>query len=616
MLERLRHRGPDARGRKDFGAATLLHTRLSIIDLSATGEQPLCNEDGSIWVVFNGEIYNHRDLRQQLEQRGHQFRGKSDGEVLPHLYEEMGLDLLPRLKGMFSFSIWDERKGHLLLARDRFGIKPLFFAQGKDSLAFASEIPALLDLPGLDLGVDRQAVFDFAALTFIPAPQTFYRGIRSLCPGEVMVVDRRSIAAARPTSFMRWSIVPDSSLSLEQATARAGELLQQAVTRQLEAEVPLGSLLSGGIDSSLASAVAAGALADGLHTFNVKFDDADYDETDAAVEVAHRIGSRHQTLSMPSDAGTWENVTSLLQHVGQPFADTSIFAVNAVCRRMREFVTVALSGDGGDEGYGGYQTYADLPRNNLVRAVPYPFRQIAARLSLRFRRNAFARRMGARLSELGPGDDTDLIALMLSWVRRPEHRALCRFDGLPIRRHFERQWDHQLPRGSSAVERLSAHLTEVSIRLVQANDLLPKVDMASMRESLEVRVPMLDEDLFAFGLTLPHRLKVMGGTPKVVLRAIAERRLGNRIARKKKQGFGVPVDTWVDDAFRARLRDELLASTTRLDEHFEPTVYRPYLEAFAAGRPHDTVSRQGLYQRVIMLLSAHLALRPRAAHPS
>ena len=303
MAQVLHHRGPDARGIESWPEATLIHTRLSIIDLSPSGAQPMANEDGSVWTVFNGEIYNHGELRRELEARGHRFRGRSDTEVLPHLYEEEGIQCIARLHGMFALAIYDTRRRTLLLARDRFGIKPLFYAPGRERFAFASEINALREVPGVDFAVNRQALYDLTALTFIPAPDTFYTGIKAVEPAAVVVAQwvGETIEWSAQT-YAQWAIPAASDLTMAEAVDRADALMTTAVQRQLESDVPLGTLLSGGIDSSLVSALAQDACGGGggggerLQSFNVRFAEKDYDETWAAVAVAAHIGSRHQTL--------------------------------------------------------------------------------------------------------------------------------------------------------------------------------------------------------------------------------------------------------------------------------------------------------------------------------
>lgn len=610
MINALHHRGPDAHGIWSKPDVTLLHTRLSIIDLSPAGAQPIANEDGTVWAVFNGEIYNHRELRDSLENRGHVFRGRSDSEVLPHLYEEEGTAFVRKLRGMFALAIYDTRRRKLVLARDRFGIKPLFYAPGSHRLAFASEIKALLALPGLDDRPDRQAIYDFAALLYIPAPATFYAGIRALQPGEVLEagLDAQEISW-KVHSYHRWTIAPDPSITLGYAVDKAEELINDGVRRQLESDVPIGALLSGGIDSSLISASAQHATG-GIRTFNVRFPEKAYDETWAALAVAKHIGSEHTTLDMDGIEGTWEYITGLLRHAGQPFADTSLFAVHAVCQLMRRYITVALSGDGGDEGFGGYNYYWQIARIAHLQTLPLPIwhgTSIALTPLASF--GVVPRHWPQRFRELAGADDIAIIQNLFSWIGEEEQSRLWIEDQkvLPLRRLFEPQWEYRLPPDASRLERLSAYATEASIRLTLPNDFLFKVDTASMKESLEVRVPMLDEKLFAFGLSLPHRLKVKGRTGKRVLRALAHRRLPRAVASKPKWGFGIPVDTWVDTDFKARLRDALLGPSSRLPEFFNPAAYKPIVEAFCEGRPCFAISRQGLYGRAIMFLSVQLA---------
>ncbi|GJL62958.1 MAG: asparagine synthetase B [Nitrospirales bacterium] len=610
MAKVLHHRGPDALGIKAWLNAGLIHTRLSILDLSTAGAQPMTNETQTIWVVFNGEIYNHKDLRRELESKGHVFKGHSDAEVLPHLYEEEGLLFVSRLKGMFAVAIYDTRSHMLVLTRDRFGIKPLFYAFGRDRFTFASEINAILEFPGIDERPDRQAVYDFAALCYIPAPETFYQGIRAIEPGELLVAQlSANDISLKAQYYHQWESAPDFGLSLNYAVEEASERILIAVRQQMESDVPLGALLSGGIDSSLVSAAAQFALnGNSLKTFNVRFSDLAYDETWAAHSVAEHIRSEHRTLEMGECHGTWQQITDLLLAMGQPFADTSIFAVNKVCRLMRQHVTVALSGDGGDEGFGGYQHFSRIGAITTLQAFPRALIKYIAMFSkLPVHLGLVPSSYPQRIRDFTTADDTKIIQTLLCWVRDEEHERLCFDEGLlPIRRFFEPKWSNHLSRKSSRLERLSAHATEVDTRLLLPNDFLFKVDMASMKESLEVRIPMLDESLYAFGLTLPHNLKVKGKTTKRILRVIAESRIPLNVARKPKWGFGIPMDTWVDSEFKIKLRESLLGSSSNLPEFFRPEVYRPIIEAFCDGRPHQIISRQGLWQRAIMLLAVHL----------
>ena len=448
----LSHRGPDGHGIKTWPEASLIHTRLSIIDLSPAGSQPMPNEDGKIWVICNGEIYNHRRIRAWLESRGHVFRGYSDSEILPHLYEEKGTAFVADLRGMFALALYDTVSRTLVLARDRFGIKPIFYAPGNERLAFASEIRPLLKLPGIDRRPDRQAVYDFSALFYIPAPETFYSGIRALSPGELLEarLDFDNVSWKIHT-YNRWKIVCNPDLTLEKAADRADELIHTAVSRQLESDVPLASLLSGGIDSSLISAAAQASLNGSLLTFNERFPGKDYDETFAAVTVAKHIGSQHQTLDIEDISGTWDYITNLLVHTGQPFADTSLFAVSTICQLVRKYVKVVLSGDGGDEGFGGYNFYGWLGAILSWQSLPKPIHWgTSCGLDFLALLGAVPSRLGVRAHDLTNGDNTFVTQYLFSRIREEEHRQLCHDAGLlPLRRLFEPEWENHLPAKAS-----------------------------------------------------------------------------------------------------------------------------------------------------------------------
>lgn len=615
MVSGLRHRGPDAHGHRCWPDAALVNTRLKVIDLSPEGDQPIGNETSSVWAVLNGEIYNHRDLRRWLQGRAHVFRGHSDTEVIPHLYEECGISFVARLEGMFALAVYDIESRRLILARDRLGIKPLFYTVQDTTencaLVFANELRTLAEFPGIDDTPEPQAIFDLLALTFVPAPETFYRGIRSLEPGHTLEASLvRDSIAVEIQPFHRWVVAPDLSLTAGAAVNRAEDLLYGAVSRQLESDVPLGSLLSGGIDSSLVTAAAQQGTASELRTFNVKFLEPAFDETWAARRVADHLETVHETLTMDVGEGTWDHVTALLEHCGQPFADPSLFPVHAVCRAMRRHVTVALAGDGGDEAFGGYESFWEAERIAQLQRLALPLWTAGAMLGGAISR--IAPRVGVlsrRARDVADADDVGIVQALISHVRPEEQeRLMLDHDLEPTRRWFEPRWDTVLPTSISRTERLSALLTEAHARLVLPSAFLFKVDIASMREGLEVRVPMLDEELFAFGLTLPHRLKVHGRTGKTVLREIAKRRLPQEIASKPKRGFGIPIDMWVSDTFRGQAREYLLDPGSQLNSHLARSAFQPIVEAFASGRRIRGVSRRGLYRRVVTLLSLQLSL--------
>jgi asparagine synthase (glutamine-hydrolysing) len=614
LLDRLSHRGPDGRSVRAFDGATLMHTRLRIIDLSAAGDQPMANEDGDVWVVGNGEIYNHKAIRSELEASGHVFHGHCDAEVLPHLYEELGDRMFERLRGMFAIAVLDVRQRRLLLARDRYGIKPLVYAAEDGRITFASEIRALRAVAGVDLRLDLQSIADYASLLYIPSPATIHTGIRSLEPGAALDCRLGSDGrvSARRFRFHEFRIRPNDELTLEEAAERADALVADAVASQLESDVPLASLLSGGIDSSLVSFFAQRSLDRPIRTFNVEFADPAYDETEAALAVAAAIGSDHLSLAL-DDAGssTFESVTKLLAHVGQPFADSSLFAVDAISKAIRSHVTVALSGDGGDEGFGGYNVYWRVEAMERLHRIPYALRRVAGPLlSPLAHLPRFSANLPRRLRTLGVADDARLMEGLFAWLDEHQRNSLLLDPGSvePTSRLFESRWAHELPADASRLARLSAHAVEINIRLLLANDFLPKVDAASMRNSLEVRVPLLDEDLFDFALTLPHELRVQGRTGKRVLRRVAADHLPADVVGRPKQGFAVPVDRWLGDGFRDDLREALLSPSSPLAAVFEASQYRPWVEAFCDRRPLASLSRSALYQRVVMLLSLHTVL--------
>ena len=572
------------------------------------------NEDENVWVVFNGEIYNHKLLRAELEGKGHVFHGHCDAEVLPHLYEELGDRMFERLRGMFTVAVLDVRQRRLLLARDRYGIKPLVYAAEDGRITFASEIRALRAVAGLDLRIDPQSIADYASLLYIPAPATVYTGIRSLEPGAALDcrIGTDGRLTARHFRFHEFRISPDFDLTLAEAAERADALVDEAVGSQLESDVPLASLLSGGIDSSLVSFFAQRRLEGPVRTFNVQFSDPAYDETPAALAVADAIGSEHLSLSLDDAHGaTFESVSKLLAHVGQPFADSSIFAVDAISKAIRTHVTVALSGDGGDEAFGGYNVYWRLEKMERLHRLPHALRRAAGPvLSPLALLPRFSANLPRRLRTLGVADDARLMEGLFAWLDEPQRNALLLDPGSvePTSRLFESRWTHDLPGGASRLAKLSAHAVEINIRLLLANDFLPKVDAASMRNSLEVRVPLLDEDLFDFALTLPHELRVEGRTGKRVLRKVAARHLPPDVVARPKQGFAVPVDRWLGDGFRADLREALLAPSSPIGRVFDESEYRPWVEAFCDRRSVASLARGALYQRIVMLLSLHTVL--------
>jgi asparagine synthase (glutamine-hydrolysing) len=610
----LAHRGPDGSGHFLDNNCELVHRRLKIIDLSATGNQPMPNEDATVYTVFNGEIYNHQELRSELKKRGHHFRGTSDTEVLVHLYEDFGAGMVSRLRGMFAFAIYDLRRTLLMLARDRFGIKPLYYATDGRQWLFASEIKAVLAGNGFIPRLDRQACYDFLSLSYIPEPLTGFENVQMLPKGTVMVINAEG---QRLTSYYRPSANPDSARTMVDAVADVSDSLTRAVQRQRVADVPVAALLSGGIDSSLVVGAFCRTADEPPTTFNVRFPDKQYDETELARAVSTHCRTNHHTINLGDWAVTPESVLELLEHFDQPFADTSLIPMYWVARAIREHgIICALSGDGGDEAFGGYARF--WRANTLARMMMLPgFVQktmIATGEGLAAWTRDFGRQAAkaVRLAQTGREDSSLLMAGLSSYLSESQKEELVLAPAREHLRPVNRFFDGYQPARVSDLETLSQRLTENLFSVGLPSDMLRKVDMMSMRASIEVRVPFLDESVVESGLSLPHRLKTDGKMGKLVLRGLASRWLPEKVVTHRKHGFSIPLDVLATERFHSMLEDYLLSPNARIHSFTSASVLRQWLEMFnpsQRSRRQGTTSREGLYQRIIMLLSMELWLR-------
>jgi asparagine synthase (glutamine-hydrolysing) len=609
----LAHRGPDGRGHYADRHCELVHRRLALLDLSDTGSQPMPNEDGSIQVVFNGEIYNHRQLRSELRGRGHVFRGSSDTEVLVHLYEEHGPDLASRLKGMFAFAILDRPRNRVFLARDRFGIKPLFCATYEGQWVFASEMKAILALDGFRPRLDRQACYDFLGLSYIPEPATGYTNIFALPKGTTLILDERG---SRTASFATISAQPASSGSRARLAERASELLLEGVERQAVADVPVAALLSGGIDSSLVVAAHARSSRRAITTFNVSFPDRAHDETAMALATARRYGTDHHTIRIDEQDITAEAVFSLLRHFDQPFADPSLVPMSRVASAVRQHgIICTLTGDGGDEAFGGYSEFWRVER--LARLASTPRWMLATAGGIARPLAGWTRDAGRQvakavhLAQAGRTRTSALLAGLFSYLTEAEKEELVQPGG---REGLESGYRHFGPGGArvSDMEALSAQLTGKHFDVSLPSDMLRKVDMMSMRAGIEVRVPMLDEELVSLALALPHRMKTDGHTGKLVLRDVAAGWLPPEVANHPKHGFTIPLDVMVRQDFHDASSDLLGAADSRTAGFLNRRLVRGWLHQFRVatdGGSGGTISREGLYLRVFMLLALELWMR-------
>jgi len=607
------HRGPDGSGSYRDERCELVHRRLALIDLSPTGHQPMANEDESVLVIYNGEIYNHRELRAKLVAAGHRFRGTSDTEVLVHLYEERGERLVEDLRGIFAFAIYDRRRHSLTLGRDRFGVKPLFYAQLDAQWVFASEIKAITALPGFQPTLDRQACYDFLGLGYVPEPATGFGNIAALPRASTLTITPERHAVRR---YYELVAEPNGSRDVAAVSRLAEERLLAAVKRQSVADVPVAALLSGGIDSSLVVAAHRRATGDATTTFNVRFPDRRYDETETALAVSRHYGTRHHTIDLGDWAVTTDSLLELFRHFDQPFADTSLVPMYWIARAVRQQgIICALSGDGGDEVFGGYARFwqvASLAR--LMRCPPWLLGPLAAAggRAARWSRDWGRRLVKAiQLAREGRANSAIALAGLSNYLSEDQKESLvppaARAGLVPVYRHF----DGHVPTGTADLETLSQRITETCFAVSLPGDMLRKVDMMSMRASIEVRVPLLDEDLVELGASLPHRLKAEGRTGKRVLRALAHRWLPRTVANHPKQGFSVPLDVMVLPGFHDALDGLLLGTDARTGPLLDGGVVRRWLGDFRSGasRAGGEISRGGLYQRVFTALALELWLR-------
>jgi asparagine synthase (glutamine-hydrolysing) len=505
-VELMRHRGPDGEGRHVSERVGLAMRRLAIIDLE-TGDQPVANEAGDVVAILNGELYNYRELRAELSAAGHAFRGEGDVEVVPHLYEQHGDAFLERLRGMFALALWDERRGRLLLARDRFGIKPLYLAELGHGLAFASELAPLVAL-GASAEPDPEAVADYLALGYVPGERTGVQGARRLSPAHALVHED-----GHTREWAYWRAEP-----------RPGELettLAEAVRLHLRSDVPLAVLLSGGLDSSLIASLAAAEVDEPLRTFTVGF--ARGDEREHARAVARAVGSRHEELYVETNVA--DDLPEIAARLEQPLADPAAIPLWYLCRAVAAEVKVALAGDGGDEAFGGYSRYAWDP----VAARLAPLSPIGRLLPERGGRKNLVRRASKLLRHAAKDEPQRYF----SWF------SLLDGDARAV--VFERLFA-DTSEGLTSLGRLQ----HVDLRSFVPDDLMLKADKLSMAHSLELRVPFLDHRVVETGLGLPDREKVRGVRTKVAIRRLVERRFGRALARRPKQGFDPPLARWLD----------------------------------------------------------------------
>ncbi len=579
MCDAMVHRGPDDHGYLNDGACALGHRRLSIIDLRPEGAQPMTNEDGSIAVVVNGEIYNFQALRRDLEAKGHTFKSRSDSEVIVHLYEEEGVDFLDHLRGMFALALWDARRRRLVLARDRFGKKPLFYHADAKGLVFASELGALAESGRFERRPNIDAIDAFLSLQYVPSPWTAFEGVHKLPAGCRLICENGKIGA--PERYFELRFDQPTTGSLPELTERLHEHVLDAVRVRMVSDVPLGAFLSGGLDSSLVVAMMAMQSTQPVKTFSVGFTSKDFSELPYAKMVSDRYGTDHHEIVVEPDMASV--IPEFVRHYGEPFADSSALPTWYLCEYTRTGVTVALSGDGADEAFAGYRRYSHSRTARVLRGLPGPLPAALAKTlgSIPIPAARQVRDYGRRLMEpehvrfLGLAahiPHEDRVALYSEPMRQ-------RFAEDLVARRFG-----ELYAASTASDPVN-RLLDLDIQTYLTDDILTKVDIASMAHSLEVRCPLVDQELMAFAASLPGSMKLRGLTTKLILREVAKPLLPEKILRRRKQGFGLPVDRWMRDDLAPLSRDVLLDQTARERGIFNPASIETLLLQHQRGEP-------------------------------
>jgi asparagine synthase (glutamine-hydrolysing) len=575
LLERMggaiAHRGPDD-GRIDiFGRAGFSFRRLSIIDV-AGGAQPISNETGRIHVMANGEIYNYLDLRRELESLGHRFKTHSDVETIVHGYEQWGDDIPKHLHGMFAFAIWDEDRQRLLLGRDRLGKKPLIYAEAKGRITFGSEFMAVLADRRVSREADHAAIHDYLTYQYVPAPASGFKAVKKLEPAHVLVFEG---GVAKTTRYWQPDCTPRLDLSMEDAVAETEKRLKEAVRKRLMSEVPLGAFLSGGVDSSVIVALMSEFTK--VKTFSIGFEESGFNELPHARAVAERYATDHHEFVVKSNAA--EVLPKLVRHYGEPYADSSALPSYYLAKLTREHVTVALNGDGGDEFFAGYDRYRALQYFKLARLM-MPLAPVARALS---RWPALPTRV--RRAFAGAGHDPrDGYARIMSYFS-PEQKTALYSDEMRTRVNAVDSYEWMYAFMKESREPLGIRLLQYSDAMTYLpGDILTKVDIATMANSLEGRSPLLDHELVEWALRLPDAIGSNASEGKLVLKALARKLLPASIIDRPKMGFGIPINDWFKGELHGMLRETLLSRRARERGLFDPAAVERLIEGHTEGR--------------------------------
>jgi len=581
MNEAILHRGPDEDGFYVNGSVGLAMRRLAIIDLKG-GQQPIHNQDRTAWIVFNGEIYNYLELREKLEKLGHTFYTNSDTEAIVHAYDQYGADCPNHLRGMFAFAIWNERDQELFLARDRVGKKPLLYSLVNGQLIFASEFSAMLLHPEVSREIEPEALDYYLSFMCIPAPLTAYRAIRKLEPGHWLRWRKGEIEIQR---YWQPDFTKKLAIDEEEAGERTVEILRDAVRVRLMSEVPLGAFLSGGIDSSAVVALMAQESSERVKTFSIGFDEQDFSELHHARRIAEHVGADHHEFIVRPDAV--EVLPMLVEHYGEPYADSSAVPTYYVAKETRKHVTVALNGDGGDESFAGYERYVAMGLTEKYRRVPSFLRESVIKETINLIPTSPTKRSMARsVKRLLDGVSRPRVDRYTHWVsvfndetKKPLYSPFFREQTLRadpaglLGTWFKR---------ANGIGIIDAMLLTDQMTYLP-NDLLVKVDIATMAVSLEARSPFLDHHVIEFAASLPQNLKLRRLTTKYLLKKVLRKLLPSENLNRRKMGFGVPIGHWFRGKMQPFLREVILSDKALRRGLFQPETVRQLVELHTRG---------------------------------
>jgi asparagine synthase (glutamine-hydrolysing) len=576
MSRAMVHRGPDDDGIYLDGTAGLTMRRLSIIDIDG-GHQPFHNEDRTVWVVFNGEIYNFQELRRALEAQGHVLSTRSDTEVIVHLYEQHGTRCVEHLRGMFGFALWDTRRKSLLLARDRLGIKPLYYAEAGGRVVFASELKSILQLPDIECSLSWRSVSHLFTFLTTPPAESIVEGIRKIEPGQLLIASPGR--AVRTERYWDLKFEPDYKTSAGEFVERTREILSEAVRLHMVSDVPVGAFLSGGIDSSAVVASAARSTTDPIKTFSIGFREASHDESSHARQVAAAFGTDHHELSLGPES--LDELTKLAWHLDEPFGDSSAIPTYMVSKLAARHVKVVLSGDGGDELFAGYDRYLREQRERTSE-LPRTARRIMGKIGRRMPANMRGRAFLRHHALVGDQRYLDSAALF----RHDDLCGLFRPEVSELLSPYE-PWKEKAAYISSQGGHWLSRLQRFDLANYLPLDILTKVDRMSMAHSIETRVPLLDHKLVEFAATIPPEWSLSGSTTKVMLKRAMRGILPDSIIDRPKHGFAIPLGYWFRGKLGGYARDVLLGQRAKGRGLFETRAVERLIERHEKGRELD-----------------------------